>query len=66
MTTSPDIVAPLREAEKDPAQITPEGMRYILRQAADLIETLRLLVGIREETEAEAALDEIARTAGRA
>lgn len=52
-TDRPDLVDILEEAAASPGEVTPEGMAFLLREAAEMIRTLRVLVGIREEIELE-------------
>lgn len=48
-----DLVELLEAAAASPNEVTPEGMSFLLREAAEMIRTLRVLVGIREEIELE-------------
>ena len=57
MSEKQDIADVLRAVAVMSDQMTPDEMAALLNSAADVIETLRELVGIREETEADAELE---------
>jgi hypothetical protein len=50
-----DVLLRLRYAAEHPDSYTPEELAALLVEAAEAIETLRLLVGIRKEIEIEDA-----------
>lgn len=49
----PDIAETLAYVADHPDQFTKKEMASVMRMAAEVIETLRLLVGIREDIELE-------------
>lgn len=50
---APDLADLLDQAAEAPTELTPEQAAFLLREAAQMIRDLRILVGIREEIELE-------------